>query len=129
LAGPFSLAPVLAAAGIGLAIPFLVLALVPGLVAGRLPAAPTHLLPVLGFLAAGGTVWLLYRLGRGVDSAGLAWVELALVALSLLAWVRARAAGRTVRAVLALALLVAFVSVPWLAHQHRRVHLTEGGRQ
>jgi suppressor for copper-sensitivity B len=119
-AGPFAVAAVLAAGGIGLAAPFLVLAVFPG----RLRAVPAFLAPSLGFLAAGGVIWLLYRLSRGVVPSGLAWIELALLVVSLLAWARVRFVGRPARAVLALALLAATASVPWLAHQHRRVHST-----
>lgn len=132
--GSFAVAAVLAAGGVGLAAPFLVLAVVPSLVArasgGRLRKVPPGLAPALGFLAAGGVVWLLYRLSRAVVPSGLAWIELALLVVSLLAWARARFSGRPARAVLALALLAAIASVPWLAHQHRRVHSTfnEGGK-
>jgi thiol:disulfide interchange protein len=132
-AGPFAVVAVLAAAGIGLAAPFVVLAILPGLVArraeGRLRAVPPAVRFSLGFLAAGGVVWLLYRLSRGVVAEGLAWIELGLLVVALLAWARVRLSSGLARAALALALLAATASVPWLAHHHQRVQSTEGGKQ
>jgi len=74
----------------------------------------------LSFLAAGGTLALLYRLSRSVRPEGLAGVELALLGMSLFAWLHRIAAGRSK---LSWALLAALGlcagAALWLAVQSR----------
>ena len=84
------------------------------------PAAASHGhgRMLLGFLAAAGTVGLLYLLSRQVRPEGLAAVELALLAMGLCAWLRHRS-GRTLRIGLLVALLGCALAAPWLAERHR----------
>lgn len=81
-------------------------------------AAHGHGRMLLGFLAAAGTVGLLYLLSRQIRPEGLAAVELALLAMSLCAWLRHRS-GRTLRIGLLVALLGCALAAPWLAERHR----------
>ena len=113
--------------GLGLALPYLLLAAWPGL-ARRLPAPADagglrpwarHLVEALGFLAATAVVWLLYLLSRQLRSDGLALVELTLLALALLAWLRVTARRRALVAALGLALVLLAGSVVWLAESRR----------
>ena len=120
--GPAAACAVFAMVGFGLALPYLLLTLIPGL-AGRLPM-PGAWLPRLreglGFLAGGGTLWLLYALSRRVSPEGLAWIELALLGMSLLAWLRSRAGARpAARFVFVLGLAACAAGALWLADQHR----------
>jgi thiol:disulfide interchange protein len=106
----------------------LALALVPA--AARALPAPGPWLPRLreglGFLAGGSAVWLLFTLSRQVSPEGLAFVELALLAVGLLAWLRARLqeGDRTrpaSRALLAAALVACAAGALWLADHNRLV--------
>ena len=124
--GPAAACAVFAMVGFGLALPYLLLTLVPGL-AGRLPVPGTgpgawlpRLREGLGFLAGGSTLWLLYALSRRVSPEGLAWIELALLGMSLLAWLRSRAGARpAARFVFVLGLAACAAGALWLADQHR----------
>ncbi len=113
-----------AALGLGLALPWLALAAVAGR-AARGATAPEprggrRLAEALGFVAAAAAVWLLYLLSRQVTSDGLALVELALLALALVAWARHAAGRRRALALaLALALLLLAAAIPWLADSRR----------
>jgi len=73
---------------------------------------------LLGFLAAAGTVGLLYLLSRQIRPEGLAAVELALLAMGLCAWLRRRS-GRALRIGLLVALLGCALAAPWLAERNR----------
>jgi DsbC/DsbD-like thiol-disulfide interchange protein len=120
--GPAAVCAVFAMAGFGLALPYLFLALTPE-AAGRLPV-PGAWLPRLreglGFLAGGGTLWLLYALSRRVSPEGLAWIELALLGMSLLAWLRTREGTRpAARLVFVLGLAACAAGAPWLADRNR----------
>lgn len=109
-----SLAPMLTA---GLAAACALLALGLWGLLGR-AASHSHARMLLGFLAAAGTVGLLYLLSRQVRPEGLAAVELALLAMGLCAWLRHRS-GRTLRIGLLIALLGCALAAPWLAERHR----------
>jgi DsbC/DsbD-like thiol-disulfide interchange protein len=74
----------------------------------------------LGFLAAGVTLALLYRLSRSVRAEGLAGVELALLGMSLFAWLHRIAAGRSKLSWALLAALgLSAGAALWLAAQSR----------
>jgi DsbC/DsbD-like thiol-disulfide interchange protein len=125
--GPAAVCAVFAVVGFGLALPYLLLALAPA--AGRwLPPLPgrepgawlPRLREGLGFLAGGSTLWLLYALSRRVSPEGLAGIELALLGMSLLAWLRAREGARpAARLVFILGLAACAAGALWLADQNR----------
>ena len=83
---------VFTAVGIGLAIPYLLLAAMPR--ATRLLPRPGEwmvtLRGVMGFLIAGTTIWLLYVLAAQMDSARLAFLEVGLLTLALFIWLQSR---------------------------------------
>ena len=83
---------VFTAVGIGLAIPYLLLAAMPR--ATRLLPRPGEwmvtLRGVMGFLIAGTTIWLLYVLAGQMDSARLAFLEIGLLTLALFIWLQSR---------------------------------------
>jgi thiol:disulfide interchange protein len=94
--------------------------------AARLIPAPGPWLPRLregmGFLAAASTFWMLYALSGQVRPEGLAGIELALLGLSLFAWLRAReGTGRTLRLALVLGLVACGAAALWMADLNRMV--------
>jgi len=106
---PLALA-VFALLGVGMALPFLLIGLVPGL-ARRLPrpgAWMDTLKQVLAFPMYLTAVWLLWVLGkqRGIDAVALALAGLVVLALGLWALQRVRFQATPLRRTLALALLV-----------------------
>ena len=120
--GPAAVAALFAVIGFGLAFPYLLILLAPAL--GRRVPEPGAWLPRLreglGFLAGGGALWLLYALSRRVSPVGLAGVELALLGMGLLAWLRAReGTWRLARFVLALGLAACAAGALWLADHNR----------
>ena len=120
--GPAAVTALFAVVGFGLAFPYLLILLAPAL-ARRLPE-PGAWLPRLreglGFLAGGSALWLLYALSRRVSPVGLAGVELALLGMGLLAWLRAReGTWRPARFVLALGLAACAAGALWLADRNR----------
>ena len=81
------------AVGLGMALPYLVLAAAPG-TASLLPRPGpwmSHVKTFMGFLLAGAAVWLLYVLAGQLTPESLAFLELALLALALCVWLRHRA--------------------------------------
>jgi DsbC/DsbD-like thiol-disulfide interchange protein len=128
--GPATVTSVFAVAGFGLALPYLLLAVVPVLlrilpapgVTGGAGAWLPRLREGLGFLAGAGALWVLYALSHQVSAEGIAFIELALLAMSLLAWLRHReGSGRAFRAVLAVGLLACAAGALWLADHNRLV--------
>lgn len=120
--GPAAVSAVFALIGFGLALPYLLLTLIPA--AARLLPAPGAWLPRLreglGFLAAAGVFWLLYALSRQVSPEGLAWIQLVLLAMALLAWLRHREGTRKLsKVVLALGLALCAAGALWLADRNR----------
>ncbi|MEE8535828.1 MAG: protein-disulfide reductase DsbD domain-containing protein, partial [Kiloniellales bacterium] len=111
--GPAEILTIFAALGVGLALPYLGVAALPGL-AARLPR-PGHwmvtLRRVLGLALAGTAVWLMTVLARqvGAEAAWLATVLL--VALGLALWLGRRLPGR-LRPALAGALALAVLAAP-----------------
>jgi len=83
---------VFTAVGLGMALPYLVLAVAPG--TARLLPRPgawmEHLKKLMGFLLAGAAVWLFYVLAAQVTAERLAAIELALLGLALTVWLRSR---------------------------------------
>ncbi len=121
--GPATVCAVFAALGLGLAVPYLLIALVPAALR-RLPeaAGSPRLREGLGFLAAASIFWILRALSRQVSPEGLAWIELALLGMALLAWLRAReGSGKMKRTALALGLAVCAAGALWLAERNRLV--------
>lgn len=73
----------------------------------------------LGFAAVAAVLGMLYALSRQISFEGLAWIQLALLAMALCAWLRHRSAGRAFRLVLAVGLLAFALAAPWLADRNR----------
>jgi suppressor for copper-sensitivity B len=125
-----------AALGAGLALPWLAVAAAPRLVGrlprpavgGAVPASARRLAEGLGFLAAGAVVWLLYLLSRQLRSDGLALLELVLLTLALVAWVRATAHRRLLAAALAVVVAGLAVAAVWVADARRLVPRATGDR-
>ena len=120
--GPAVTLTVLAALGLGLSVPYLLLILAPAAI--RVVPASGRWSRVLregmGFLAGASTFWLLYALSRQVSPEGIAWVELALLVMALLAWLRHRAVSRgAIRFGLAVALVACAAAALWLADDNR----------
>jgi suppressor for copper-sensitivity B len=88
----FEVIAVFTAIGVGMALPYLMLAVAPG-AARWLPkpgAWMETLKGVMGFLLAGALVWLLYVLGNQVAPERLALVEGVLLAVGLATWLASR---------------------------------------
>lgn len=103
---------VFTAVGIGLALPYLLLAAFPSM-AKLLPkpgAWMNTLRGVMGFLLAAAAVWLFYVLAGQVSGERLAFVQLALLAVALFVWLqhqlRSRGARRVVGAAVAVAAML-----------------------
>lgn len=86
--------------------------------AGAQPRERAGWREVLGFAAAGGTVWALLGLAHLVRREALVGVELALLGLALCAWLRRRAGSRgMLPAALTVGLLACAAAAVWLAHR------------
>jgi suppressor for copper-sensitivity B len=106
------------AVGVGLALPYLVLAAAPA--AARLLPRPgawmETLRGVLGFVLSCSVVWLLYVLGAQVSPERLALVEIGLVLIALCTWAHHRAAhGRPAARAAVVATAVAAMATVGLA--------------
>lgn len=100
------------AIGVGMALPYLLLAVAPG--AARLLPKPgawmEDVRKIMGFLLAGAAVWLLYVLAAQVSAERLAAIELGLLALALFVWMRAQGArGPVLRGLAAAGIAVVLV--------------------
>jgi DsbC/DsbD-like thiol-disulfide interchange protein len=73
----------------------------------------------LGFVAVAAVLGMLYALSRQISFEGLAWIQLALLAMALCAWLRNRSAGRAFRLVMGVGLLACALAAPWLAERNR----------
>ncbi len=84
------------AVGIGMALPYLLLAIAPGAV--KLLPKPgawmDHFRVFMGFLLAAAAVWLLYVLSSQVSRERLAFIEIAMLVLALSVWIRHRSNAR-----------------------------------
>jgi len=101
---------VFAALGIGMALPYLLVAAAPG-VARRLPKPGEWMETVrgvMGFLLAASAVWLFYVLSLQVSSEQLAAIQLGLLGIALFTWMQRRlGAGRALRSVAAAGVIAA----------------------
>jgi suppressor for copper-sensitivity B len=73
----------------------------------------------LGFAAVAAVLGMLYALSRQISFEGLAWIQLALLAMSLCAWLRHRAGRRGLRLAWGVGLLAFALAAPWLAERNR----------
>jgi thiol:disulfide interchange protein len=103
---------VFTALGLGMALPYLLVAAVPG-VARFLPrpgAWMDTVRGVMGFLLAGAAVWLFYVLSSQVAPEQLAAIQLGLLGIALFTWIQHRvAAGRALRGMAGLGVAAAIV--------------------
>jgi suppressor for copper-sensitivity B len=78
------------AVGLGMALPYLLLAVAPATVKVLPKPGPWmgHFRTLMGFLLAAAAIWLLYVLSSQVSRERLAFIELALLALALFIWMR-----------------------------------------
>ncbi len=108
------------AVGVGLALPYLLLAVFPG-AAALLPKPGGWMVAFrgfMGFLLAGAAVWLFYVLAAQISPEGLASVQLTLLVLALFAWLMhqaSRPAGRRLAALGIAATAVAAISLAVMA--------------
>jgi thiol:disulfide interchange protein len=83
------------AVGLGMALPYLLLALAPG--TARLLPKPgawmEHVRGIMGFLLAAAAVWLFYVLAAQVSPERVAAIEIGMLVLALFAWLHHRGAG------------------------------------
>jgi DsbC/DsbD-like thiol-disulfide interchange protein len=73
----------------------------------------------LGFAAVAAVLGMLYALSRQISFEGLAWIQLALLAMSLCAWLRHRSGRRSLRLAWGVGLLAFALAAPWLAERNR----------
>ena len=108
---------VMTAVGLGMALPYLALAVAPGALAilPRPGAWMDTLKKAMGFLLVGTLIWLLYVLGAQIAPERLAFVEVALLALALSAWLRSQSRGAATRALSSLAAAACAVAALMLA--------------
>lgn len=87
---------VFTAVGVGMALPYIALAVAPG--SARFLPKPgawmDNLKRAMGFLLTAAIVWLLYVLSSQIDPVHLAFFELGLLALAFAIWILHRAGGR-----------------------------------
>ena len=89
---PLEIFMIFLAIGVGLALPYLTLAVFPG-AAKWLPRPGDWMVTfkgVMGFLLAATLVWLFYVLDSQVSRASLAYIQVALIALALFTWLFSR---------------------------------------
>ena len=114
---PATIFAVFTAIGVGMGLPYLALAVFPG-VARLLPkpgAWMATLTGVMGFLLAAAAVWLFYVLAAQIAPERLAFVQLALLAMTACIWLgsQSRTPGR--RRLARWATLAAIVVAVWVA--------------
>ncbi len=87
------------AVGLGMAVPYLALAIAPGSAKYLPKPGPwmTHLRTAMGFLLAGAAVWLLYVLSAQISAERLAFFEIALLIMAMLIWWRGTLSGSALR--------------------------------
>ncbi len=105
------------AVGLGMSLPYLAVAAFPA-VARFLPRPGVWmetLKGTMGFLLAASAVWLFFVLSSQVSPQVLALVQLALLALALIAWLGSRGRYGQLRPIAGLALIAAVAGTVWLA--------------
>jgi suppressor for copper-sensitivity B len=109
---------VFTAIAVGMSLPYLLLAAVPGF-AKMLPKPGPwmeNLRIFMGFLLAGAAVWLFYVLAAQVSPERLAFIELSLLGLALFVWMNHRATGkRGLRSLATLGIVLTIASTLGLA--------------
>ncbi len=121
---------VFTAIGIGMALPYLTLAVFPG-AANFLPKPGAWMdtfKGVMGFLLAGAAVWLLYVLAAQIPSEQLAFIQGALLLLSLFVWLRHRgttAGGKRLALIAAVATIGLILWLPVSASQSDQIDWVE----
>jgi suppressor for copper-sensitivity B len=113
----FHVVAIFTAIGVGMALPYLLLAAAPR-TAEFLPKPGAWMETVrglMGFLLAAAAVWLFFVLGQQISATGLAFVQLAILGLALFLWLRHRSATpsptlKTVSALGTLAMAVAAIA-------------------
>ena len=103
---------VFAVLGVGMALPYLLVAAAPGV--ARLLPKPGEWMEtvrgIMGFLLAASAVWLFYVLSLQVSSEQLAAIQLGLLGIALFTWMQRRmGAGRALRSVAAAGVIAAVV--------------------
>jgi suppressor for copper-sensitivity B len=114
---PVRIATVFTAIGVGMALPYLLLAAWPG-AARFLPRPGTwmvRLKEAMGFLLAGAAVWLFYVLAAQLSPGRLAMVQLALLALALTVWLRSVAQGQAFGRLAMVGIVATAGATLWLA--------------
>jgi len=113
---------IFSAVGTGMALPYLALAAAPRL-AGLLPkpgAWMDTLRKIMGFLLAAAAVWLLYVLASQVSREARAWIELSMLGMAMLVWLRQRALSGVLLQRLAdvgvVAVAAGAIAIGWQAH-------------
>lgn len=118
---------VFTAIGVGMASPYLVLAMAPG--AARVLPRPgqwmVQLKIVLGFLLVAAAVWLLYVLGRQVGAQTTAYIQLSMLGVALFLWAGSQAKTPGFKNIMRLGTVASIVAVLGVANGGR----DEMGRQ
>lgn len=108
---------VFTAVGVGMALPYLLLAAFPG--SARFLPKPgawmETLKGVLGFLLAGAAVWLFYVLAGQISAVRIAGIQLGLLVLSLFLWLRHRTGSLAVRRLAGAAVVLAALATIYTA--------------
>lgn len=108
---------VFTAVGVGMALPYLLLAAFPA--SARLLPKPgawmETLKGVLGFLLAGAAVWLFYVLAGQISAVRIAGIQLGLLVLSLFLWLRHRTGSTAVRRLAGAAVVLAALATIYIA--------------
>ena len=112
---------VFTAIGVGMASPYLLLALAPG--AARVLPKPgqwmVQLKVVLGFLLVAAAVWLLYVLGSQVGAETIAFIQLAMLGIALFLWAGAQAKTSGIKNIMRLGAIGSMVAVLAVANAGR----------
>ena len=117
----FGMLAIFTAIGIGMASPYLLLAVAPR--AAKILPKPgqwmVQLKIVLGFALVAALVWLLYVLGNQLGAEALAFVQLALLSVALFVWATGQAKTTAVKSITRVAAIASIAAVLGLAHDTR----------
>jgi len=108
---------VFTAVGVGMSLPYLLLAAWPGAVSFFPKPGPwmVRLRQVMGFLLAAAAIWLFYVLAAQLSSERLAFIELSVLGLAFAVWLMSSSASTRGRRLAAIAALAAVGSTVWIA--------------